>query len=1214
MLQKQLLAEQERERREKEAREEAARLKEESKRNAREKIKAHLENLQEETAKLTQARDLLVKRKQLRKRNMEPERPDEDQLTLLDSGLKKNTALYKKLRQINEETKTQILQDIKKTNQTKYVSEASAAIAEVNFKQKDVAAVSEVCSVLHERYEEFSPSLLPLLHRLMQPSEEKSVTVTKRRNTLRLILELFLIGVHSNLELINAIVSKLVKEGLAVAGDNENDKCTATQSQLQNSLALLATFAKHSKDEILGMSSVALSPSSVAIPPEESDFELIATAGGEGNGMKEEDTQAPSKGDLELAKGSFDAAVAALAEESKDNKILKANQQKHFYGLIEEGYKVGLDHLFQQCKDLRKMESDNQKTIHTKGELSEQQLAQYEAARKSFDSSQRNVVSLSESLEKEMPPLPQEEVTQMEVVNIVVAKGFGSGQEQEGGAFDDEETRAFYEDLPNLCAQLPTVLVSSSSAAATSNNEEGGGGAEPVKGEAAPAPAQDSNNNSDVEQLRSDQQLRLDDLFSQLQTSVNNREAADKISLEFCYLNLKSVRKRVVKALFSCPRQRLELLPYYSRIAAILTKVHPEVGPSLCKMLEDEFESLVTKKYKNLDETRIRNVRFLGELTKFKLLPFSVVFAFLKVLLDDFALSSIDALAALLESTGRFLFRTPETAVRMSNILDVMMRLKNAKNLDPRQNTLIENAFYSSRPPEKSIDKEEVPPLHQYIEHLIFAKLSPSNVTQVLRQCRKLPLMEVSDFLLSTLLNVRCVKVSCIPALASLVSSLSNYHENIAIDFVDAVLEEIQVGLEQDDFTQHQHRVSVMILLGEMSNIRFVDSNIIFNVLYLVLFHSSKSRGRNSEVSDLFRARLILVLLNTCGKTLNRKITVRKVDMFLLYYQQFLLAFQYIPYELSYDVQEMFKRLKPKMALFKTFDEARALLAAIQQERPEDPLSFTIKWFSRKSMSEAEIRESAELQQDQDSLSEEESDDSDEDSNMMGEESDVESISDNEDMEDRKEEEEEAVDEMSMSSSSSVSGSDLDDSDTGYDSESDESEDEVISFKQNLDHLKPSKEEEDNLEKEFQQLMQESLGTAKLAPKASNMSLPAANRAIINRFSQGGSSTAPESSNEPNQRTAAGEAAASNTIQFHVMIKKGTKSAVRDIQVPKAAVIAQANETRQAAEAQERDEIKRLVLQASERDEEAAAAARGQRQPTKKYQVAFPKVKSRERW
>ena len=40
-------------------------------------------------------------------------------LSMLDSSVKKNTALIKKLRQISEESKSGILQDIKKVNQNK---------------------------------------------------------------------------------------------------------------------------------------------------------------------------------------------------------------------------------------------------------------------------------------------------------------------------------------------------------------------------------------------------------------------------------------------------------------------------------------------------------------------------------------------------------------------------------------------------------------------------------------------------------------------------------------------------------------------------------------------------------------------------------------------------------------------------------------------------------------------------------------------------------------------------------------------------------------------------------------------------------------------------------------------------------------------------------------------------------------------------------------
>jgi regulator of nonsense transcripts 2 len=42
------------------------------------------------------------------------------------------------------------------------------------------------------------------------------------------------------------------------------------------------------------------------------------------------------------------------------------------------------------------------------------------------------------------------------------------------------------------------------------------------------------------------------------------------------------------------------------------------------------------------------------------------------------------------------------------------MRLKNVKNLDPRHSTLVENAYYLCKPPERSARVAKVrPPLHQ---------------------------------------------------------------------------------------------------------------------------------------------------------------------------------------------------------------------------------------------------------------------------------------------------------------------------------------------------------------------------------------------------------------------------------------------------------------------------------------------------------------------
>ena len=69
---------------------------------------------------------------------------DESELKKLDSSVKKNTNLVKKLKQITDEVRASLLEEIRRTNQTKYVSEAVAAIAEANHKPKDLPATVQV--------------------------------------------------------------------------------------------------------------------------------------------------------------------------------------------------------------------------------------------------------------------------------------------------------------------------------------------------------------------------------------------------------------------------------------------------------------------------------------------------------------------------------------------------------------------------------------------------------------------------------------------------------------------------------------------------------------------------------------------------------------------------------------------------------------------------------------------------------------------------------------------------------------------------------------------------------------------------------------------------------------------------------------------------------------------------------------------------------------
>ncbi|KXZ44964.1 hypothetical protein GPECTOR_60g742 [Gonium pectorale] len=115
------------------------------------------------TAQIASARKLLEAQRLLRESNLNAVRPSEDELKQLDSSIKRNSALTKKLKQLTEDNKQTIIDDIRKTNQSKYVSEAVSALADAPLRNSDVPAAVAVCSLLHQRYADFGTQIAPAL-------------------------------------------------------------------------------------------------------------------------------------------------------------------------------------------------------------------------------------------------------------------------------------------------------------------------------------------------------------------------------------------------------------------------------------------------------------------------------------------------------------------------------------------------------------------------------------------------------------------------------------------------------------------------------------------------------------------------------------------------------------------------------------------------------------------------------------------------------------------------------------------------------------------------------------------------------------------------------------------------------------------------------------------------------------------------------------------
>ncbi|KAL3655076.1 Regulator of nonsense transcripts upf2 [Castilleja foliolosa] len=1091
---------------------------------------------EETVARLEEFKKTVEAKMTLRQINLDPDRPDSGFLRTLDSSIKRNTAVIKKLKQINEEQREGIMDELRSVNLSKFVSEAVTAIGEAKLKASDIQPAVQVCSLLHQRYKDFSPTLVQGLLKVFLPGKsvedldvDKNSRAMKKRITLKLLLELYFVGVVEDCGIFVSIVKDLT------SAEHFKDR-DATQTNL----SLLASFARHGRF-LLG----------------------------------------------------FPLTGQDILEEFFKGLNVSADQKKLFCKAFQTYYDAAVELLHSEHASLRQMENENAKILNAKGELSEENASSYEKLRKSYDNLSRGISSLAEALDMQPPVMPEDghttRLTSGEDVSSPVAGKDSSALE---ALWDDEDTRAFYECLPDLRAFVPAVLLGdteSKSNEQSSKSQESSSDAasESDKGQTAtqenpevsaePGTVPEDKEEKDKEKGKEKDTERkgeskkdkvkgldgtnLEALLHKLPSCVG-RDLIDQLTVEFCYLNSKSSRKKLVRALFNVPRTSLELLPYYSRMVATLSTCIKDVSSMLLQFLEEEFNTLINKKDQMNIETKIRNIRFIGELCKFKITPAGLVFSCLKACLDDFTHHNIDVACNLLETCGRFLYRSPETAVRMSNMLEILMRLKNVKNLDPRQSTLVENAYYLCKPPERSARVSKIrPPLHQYIRKLLFSDLDKSSIEHVLRQLRKLPWDECESYILKCFLKVHKGKYGQIHLIASLTAGLSRYHDDFAVAVVDEVLEEIRRGLELNDYGMQQQRIAFMRFLGELYNYELVDSSVIFDTLYLILSfgHGTTEQDVLDPPEDCFRIRMIITLLETCGHYFDRGSSKRKLDRFLIHYQRYVLSKGALPLDIEFDLQDLFVELRPNMIRYSSFDEVNAALNEFEE------LEHRV---STENVHNEKYTDSAKSpgRTSSGTLS-------------VNGQGPANGTKENGKLH-------EGVGDSESDSGSGTIERDGEETD-GCESENDYvdrrgpafDEDDEVRVRQKVAEVNP--EEVADFDRELRALMQESLDSRKLELR----SRPTINMIIPMSLFEGptkehhGRGTEAESGDETTDE-------GTGEVKVKVLVKRGHKQQTKQMYIPRDCSLVQSTKQQEAAELEEKQDIKRLVLEYNDREEE----------------------------
>ncbi|KAI0656547.1 ARM repeat-containing protein [Cubamyces menziesii] len=1104
----------------------------------------------------------------------------------LDSSLKRHTALIKRMRQsLAAENHDQILKDINTLSLEKYVDEIVGAVVEGILRcktEKDVWSAVEIISALHRRFPKtFTPALISLLSASIAPpsraalaalspeqrEKEDSARVTRQRPVLRVCAELALVGIIRDAPDRSGgeWIMKAIKDLLS------NDPSLS-------SLPLLLVFLKSYSRPYLGI-----------VPPASSKQ---ISASSEPGTLSDVTSEEAAQGN-----GAFPASI------NEEDELVEKEIRDRFKKMCEGYFDNVAKKLVIEHDRLQEQDRRNHEAYIRSGEIFEDRQQAYEKMTKSYEKLLASCQSLSELLYLPMPTL---KTASQKTESIQIGMNTGSsllGSDSDdaasgGGKWEDEEERRFYEEIPDLKDYVPRSVLGlegdggdesadgkekerlekemveeefrkleeelaemkidengQAAGDARGKKPDDGKGEEDIDDAPTPTPGTPKESPSSTPQLAPQGPSQLLTALLARLPDATNRTLIDQAAVDFAFLNSKAARKRLVKFMSQVPKSRIDLLPHYSRLIAILNRYMPDVGADVVAMLDEEFRYLQRKKkvVKELAEVRLRNITFLSNLTKFGVVPPHVILHMFKVCLDDFSGTNVENLALLLEGCGRFLLRSEETRVPFAKMIELMRRKQSMAHLDQRQLLLLENAYYQCNPPERTARQvKERTPMELFIRHLIYDVLTKKTIDKVLKMLRKLDWND--QLVLRTLHKVFTkpwkIKYGHIPLLAMLTYDLQRYHPAFSIGVVDQVLEDIRRGLETNLYSMNQRRIASVKFLGELYIYRLISSSIIFDTLWtIVTFGHPEGRptpGMPSPIDmpdDFFRIRLVCVLLDTCGMCFDHGPQEQKLNNFLTFFQLYVLSKEALPMDVEFMLTDSLEAVRPKLVMFKTYEEAAVAVDDM----------FAVAYQNAGIVT-----------------------------GDPGEDSGEESGEEDDEEKDRGEGDEEEDEEMAL-------GEDMIDERAPSP--------EAVLLKSKQENVGPSEEDEAEFAKELAKLVTDTSAESRKVDKKTALALwdTALPPPVVRKKKN-------EEYDEDGEGTTGDAAEDSGVMKFTLFMKRGNKPQTRQIAIPAESTLAVQTRTAQMQDKVEQQHLKRLVLnyeQREEAEELKALEARSRQGPIK---------------
>lgn len=340
----------------------------------------------------TELEEKIRERNELREKNLNRQNPPDSYFFKLDSSLKKNTAFVKKLKQFTAQQLDGLLKDINGLNLTKYISEVAQAIVEAKLKMSDIPAAIILSSNLHQIYSDFSTHFFENWQKVLTIKPgEKVKNASKMRVDLKFYCELLNVGIFTH------------KTGLPLLGQLLTNLINQDKEE-HSHLSIILSFCKHVGEEFAGLVSRRIS--------------YIA-----------------KKYDMELPSSS----------------LLPSENQQKLRMLLREYHQTLCRHLKKEHKELQDAERWKRRAMESRGEISNDRREQLDLLTANFEKLYQSTVTFCDLLNENMPDLPKEVEAPTEGM-VIENEDIGDVVLD---PWDDEDTKSFYVDLPDLRQYLP---------------------------------------------------------------------------------------------------------------------------------------------------------------------------------------------------------------------------------------------------------------------------------------------------------------------------------------------------------------------------------------------------------------------------------------------------------------------------------------------------------------------------------------------------------------------------------------------------------------------------------------------------------------------------------------------------------------------------------------------------------------------------------------